>query len=154
MNPPSDLLNVFSTADAYRSGYFRALKEVLEEARQQIADVGRGVCVLEELVDRLERCDWWPDVPPEWDDDCGDDEDEDERVAALCADCGKDTLGTPEGDWYVVHDHVWKAAGMEPDGFLHRACLERRLGRKLTPADYTNAPVNAKFLRDLVEAGP
>ena len=88
------------------------------------------------MVDELKWCDYWPEVPDEYDDD---------RFEALCRDCGVDTLGTPEGDWYMVRDEVWAAAGMpstsEFDVFLHRRCLEERLGRRLTAADYTDAPV-------------
>jgi|SRR6516225_11428522 hypothetical protein len=38
---------------------------------------------------------------------------------------------------YTVRDAVWKAAGMEPyGGCLRIGCLEKRLGRKLTPKDF------------------
>jgi hypothetical protein len=47
---------------------------------------------------------------------------------------------------YIVYDHVWKAAGMKGewgDGVLCIGCLEKRLGRKLTPYDFpTNHPYN------------
>lgn len=67
-----------------------------------------------------------------------------------CADCGVDT--TPPigrgrdrkvGRWehYMVRDHIWKAAKMS-DGFLCIGCLEVRLGRMLTPQDFTALPIN------------
>jgi hypothetical protein len=38
---------------------------------------------------------------------------------------------------YIVHDHVWKAAGMEPwGGVLCVGCIEQRIGRRLTPDDF------------------
>lgn len=84
----------------------------------------------------------------------------------LCIDCGFDTspgnLGRAEAEqraaaqvaggkrkWslkvrvdtrsetYIVHDHIWMAAGMEPwGGCLCIGCLERRIGRRLTPEDF------------------
>lgn len=47
----------------------------------------------------------------------------------------------PPWDWYMVHDEIWEEAGMD-QGFLHAACLELRLGRKLTSADFPDYPVN------------
>lgn len=44
---------------------------------------------------------------------------------------------------YMVHDHVWKAAGMEPwGGVLCIGCLEKRIGRRLIPDDFTDEPFN------------
>ncbi len=43
---------------------------------------------------------------------------------------------------YMVHDEVWERAGMGKQGFLHLRCLESRLRRRLTLADFTNYPVN------------
>jgi hypothetical protein len=38
---------------------------------------------------------------------------------------------------YLVHDHVWQKAGMEPmGGCLCIGCLEKRLGRRLYPGDF------------------
>ncbi len=69
---------------------------------------------------------------------------------ANCVDCGIDT--TPctgkrgcrhkgRWEWYMVHNHLWARAGMR-DGFLCIGCLEKRLGRALQRADFTEAPVN------------
>ena len=74
-----------------------------------------------------------------------------------CRDCAVDTTphdaqGRPvAGAWqyYVATDDVWLAAGMPPDSerspggdFLCIGCLEARLGRILTPRDFSDAPVN------------
>jgi len=56
-----------------------------------------------------------------------------------CVDCGLNTAC----EYYMVHNALWKAAGMNPHGgMLCIGCLEERLGRKLTSADFTEAPVN------------
>ncbi len=60
-----------------------------------------------------------------------------------CTDCRVDVFG----EWYMVHDSVWRAAGMTTTrdsghGFLCIGCLEDRLGRALTKEDFTSAPVN------------
>jgi hypothetical protein len=52
----------------------------------------------------------------------------------LCVDCGKNTRG---GEYYSVHDELWAASGLGPnDGMLCLACLEKRIGRPLTIADF------------------
>jgi hypothetical protein len=59
-----------------------------------------------------------------------------------CADCGRDTIGV---EYYMVHDHVWAAAGMADDAdseFLCTGCLERRLGRPLSGGDFPAAPAH------------
>jgi hypothetical protein len=45
---------------------------------------------------------------------------------------------------YTVKAAIWKAAGMKPDGgCLCVGCLERRIGRTLTPKDFrSNHPFN------------
>jgi hypothetical protein len=51
-------------------------------------------------------------------------------------------------EYYVVNKDVWAAAHRgtyDRRGFLCIGCLERRIGRKLTPADFTKAPVNNPF---------
>jgi hypothetical protein len=45
---------------------------------------------------------------------------------------------------YIVHDHVWKAAGMGSyDGCLCIGCLEKRIGRRLIPDDFADHPFNS-----------
>jgi hypothetical protein len=90
------------------------------------------------------------------------------KLKAPCADCGIDTL-EPGPNWYMVHDDLWRTAwptagtplrvavagvdaggqydfGFErfelPAEILCMRCLELRLGRPLTAADFTNVPVN------------
>ena len=70
----------------------------------------------------------------------------------LCHDCGVDTVPTEWGEraeYYMVHDEVWAQAGMPPtrSGYLCIGCLERRLRRRLTPADFTDAGVNDLTIR-------
>jgi hypothetical protein len=66
----------------------------------------------------------------------------------LCRDCGVDT--TPctgrrgcrhdgKWEWYMVHDWLWKSAGMPEAGYLCIGCLERRIGRELKPDDLIGA---------------
>jgi hypothetical protein len=49
-----------------------------------------------------------------------------------------------QSEVYTVHEHVWKAAGMEPwGGCLCIGCLETRIGRGLRPEDFpTSEPFN------------
>lgn len=50
-------------------------------------------------------------------------------VCGKCKDCGKLFFFR---DDYIVRPSVWAKAGMDyHGGYLHRECLERRLGRKL-----------------------
>ena len=58
-----------------------------------------------------------------------------------CVDC---RWNTPLlGEWYMVRDSVWKAAGIEAmGGCLCIGCLEERLGRRLTPEDFIDCKIN------------
>jgi hypothetical protein len=66
-----------------------------------------------------------------------------------CMDCGVDTsFTTGIGHFYTVHTEVWRAAVPEREcGELCLDCLEKRLGRKLTAADFISTPfeVMARF---------
>lgn len=77
------------------------------------------------------------------------------KATCPCTDCGTFTVRTDSrpSEWYVVHDHVWEAAGMDANHipewgyggehhYLCIGCLEQRLGRELTAADFTGAAVN------------
>jgi hypothetical protein len=56
-------------------------------------------------------------------------------VRWYCVDCDLDTLEA--GHYYSVHDALWAAAGMAPNGgMLCLDCLERRLGRALALDDF------------------
>lgn len=61
----------------------------------------------------------------------------------LCRDCGADTLEI--GEYYMLADAVWSAAwrhGSRVAGMLCIRCVEARLGRRLRPADFSDARVN------------
>jgi hypothetical protein len=62
-----------------------------------------------------------------------------------CRDCGTDTTPFDESgepmlgswEWYGVRAEIWRAAKMKPrGGYLCIGCLERRLRRRLTRADF------------------
>lgn len=62
----------------------------------------------------------------------------------ICVDCSVDTCASEE--YYMVHDPLWAGAGMDPHGgMLCIGCLEARLGRQLTPADFPDYPINRDF---------
>jgi len=64
-----------------------------------------------------------------------------EEAEANCVDCRWNAVRL--GEWYMVHDSVWKAAGMETmGGALCIGCLEERLGRHLTADDFMDVPLN------------
>jgi hypothetical protein len=68
----------------------------------------------------------------------------------VCADCGVDTSPVemgPRAETFMVHDEVWAAAGMST-GRLCVGCLEDRLGRQLTPADFTDCKMNDLAIAD------
>lgn len=54
-----------------------------------------------------------------------------------CAICGKANM-----DSYMVHNELWALAGLHPRDVAHAACLEVRLGRRLTVSDLIAAPIN------------
>jgi hypothetical protein len=65
----------------------------------------------------------------------------DGRPTGLCADCGLDT--TPKDgfwEWYMVKSRIWEAAMREgPEAhYLCIGCLEQRLRRELTAADFSD----------------
>ncbi|HUE34155.1 MAG TPA: hypothetical protein VMQ38_15035 [Mycobacterium sp.] len=64
----------------------------------------------------------------------------------VCVDCEVETMPTEwprRAEFYIVTDEVWAASGITPTGgCLCVGCLEARIGRQLTPADFTDVPVN------------
>jgi hypothetical protein len=60
----------------------------------------------------------------------------------FCLDCGIDTLVAP-GHYYNLHDEVWLEAHPAGHGKLCLDCVEDRLGRALTPDDFTDGPINS-----------
>jgi hypothetical protein len=66
-------------------------------------------------------------------------------TTTACVDCGIETAPPDprNAEQYMVTDELWAMAGMQPfGGHLCVGRLERRLGRTLTRADFTDAPVN------------
>jgi len=62
-----------------------------------------------------------------------------------CVDCEVDTRACHE--YYMVLRAIWQAFGVGR-GMLCLGCLERRLGRFLTPADFDHGlPVNQQMSR-------
>lgn len=47
---------------------------------------------------------------------------------------------------YMLLDATWSAAGLRPDEEAHLECVSVALGRQLTKADFTGAPVNHGIL--------
>lgn len=70
-----------------------------------------------------------------------------------CHDCRTQCRpNTPEGSAdeqnYAVHDEVWTAAAGMGRGWLCIPCLEARLGRPLTGADFPPYQINAPGWHD------
>lgn len=64
-------------------------------------------------------------------------------VPMPCVDCTTDTAQRGVDEYFMVTDKVWAAAGIDRrGGMLCVGCLEARLGRRLTAADFTAVPVN------------
>jgi hypothetical protein len=57
-----------------------------------------------------------------------------------CIDCGVNTDAI--GEYFMLHDEVWNAGVPESRGMLCIGCVEARLHRRLTAADFTDAPTN------------
>ena len=62
-------------------------------------------------------------------------------VRFLCMDCRKDTDESQE--YYMLEDALWQSLVPDIDGMLCLDCVERRLGRELSHADFSSVPVNA-----------
>lgn len=58
-----------------------------------------------------------------------------------CQDCPQDTLG---GDYYMVHNELWNRVHPNRAGMLCLPCLEKRVGRRLQPGDFTDAQINCR----------
>jgi hypothetical protein len=70
-----------------------------------------------------------------------------EVSSAPCDDCGFDTLN-PEGhEWYMVTGAAWEPVAADAK-FLCVGCLEGRLGRRLTPADFAPWAINERSVLD------
>ena len=58
--------------------------------------------------------------------------------AFACVDCSVNTLDINE--YYMVHNHLWPIGS--DDGMLCIGCLEKRIGRTITSADFTDCLLN------------
>jgi hypothetical protein len=70
------------------------------------------------------------------------------RVEGMCIDCREETSFRVDraDEYYMVRDALWRKAHPQQKGKLCIGCLERRLGCRLRPRDFTDAPIN-RFLR-------
>jgi hypothetical protein len=68
----------------------------------------------------------------------------DMHASEQCMDCEKHQREFDE--YYMVHAEIWYSVviGLEEYGLLCIGCLEDRLGRELTPKDFTSFSVNSK----------
>jgi len=66
------------------------------------------------------------------------------RIEGRCLDCKEETSFRADkaDEWYMVHNALWLQAHPVRDGKLCIGCFERRLGRRLSPDDFTDAAVN------------
>ena len=64
-----------------------------------------------------------------------------------CLDCGVNTDAIDE--YYMLNSDLWAVVNPDITGNLCIGCVESRLGRALTPADFTDGQINdpAKFRR-------
>lgn len=72
-------------------------------------------------------------------------ETEDNPHGLYCNTCGKSVFDDPL-DYYMLKDKVWKEICdkgiLSPHRIICKKCGEKFLGRKFTPEDMTDAPVN------------
>ena len=57
-----------------------------------------------------------------------------------CARCGADE--TVIGEYHMLTDEAWAEASLNGEARLCLGCAEVRLGRRLAPDDFADAPVN------------
>jgi hypothetical protein len=62
-----------------------------------------------------------------------------------CLDCKINTNAIDE--YYMLRNEVWAEANPEIDGKLCISCVERRIGRTLTAADFTSGKINRSTTR-------
>jgi hypothetical protein len=65
-------------------------------------------------------------------------------IKFACMDCHRDTSSAGLKEYYMIQFDMWDAltSENERDRMLCIGCLEDRLGRELTPPDFTDCPVN------------
>ncbi|WDS51950.1 hypothetical protein SEA_PEPPERWOOD_192 [Streptomyces phage Pepperwood] len=62
------------------------------------------------------------------------------RKKWLCLDCGVDTGRI--GEHFFLDMSVWSLTGLGHEGMLCVEHVEKRIGRRLVPADFTSAYIN------------
>jgi len=62
------------------------------------------------------------------------------RRKFLCLDCGVDT--GKAGEHYMLISSTWQLTGLGPVGMLCVGDVEKRIGRKLNPADFNDSYLN------------
>jgi hypothetical protein len=55
-------------------------------------------------------------------------------------DCGVNT--SEANEYYMLHNHIWNAISKTKGGMLCIGCAEKRLGRRLTAADFSVCELN------------
>lgn len=63
------------------------------------------------------------------------------QAIMLCNDCNVNTSIHGIQEYYMVQHELWESVAGNCE-FLCIGCLEARLGRELTPEDFTNYPIN------------
>jgi hypothetical protein len=71
-----------------------------------------------------------------------DPDDLESSIELPCHDCEVDT--NEAGEYYMLNNDLWARLAPLPDGrgYLCIGCAERRLGRRITPLDFSDAPIN------------
>jgi|SRR6267142_5929067 hypothetical protein len=66
------------------------------------------------------------------------------RLEGRCMDCSIETTFTlnKADEYYMVNNALWMQANPQCEGTLCIGCLESRIGRLLTWADFTDCPLN------------
>jgi hypothetical protein len=62
------------------------------------------------------------------------------RRKCHCMDCGVELGFNGNGHYYMVHDHIWRQAVPDERGLLCLDCLQTRLLRPLSAADFLFTP--------------
>jgi hypothetical protein len=62
------------------------------------------------------------------------------RKKWLCLDCGLDT--GKAGEHFFLNNDVWSLTGLGHLGMLCVEHVEKRIGRRLVPADFSSAYIN------------
>lgn len=65
-------------------------------------------------------------------------------ITFACMDCHRDTSPNGLSEYYMIQFDLWDQTTnlKERDWMLCIGCLEKRLGRKLVPRDFTDCPLN------------